>query len=362
METRQPRMIIPDSWAEKVKCPVCHNQPLFVKHTEGSADTLACSQCGSSFQVAAQSAEVNFVRVPSILVEELYNRWLGMDQVRQIVGKASANHKAAAAKNSGQDRIQAGEEDNSSKRGDEVESSTQKQDYILETQGETRRDPFATVSAAPAGSISDQVWALFSLGNSSEQVINILGRQYPDERAEIQAAIDDYESHQKGIQRKNLSRFGLITAIVGFFIIISVLVTQFFVMKMRAGQIPGGASTQASSVDVSRLPAPLQTLIPPGVAVIAAPPPEVVQVTGAELPEIRCPETPGEAAMSFGGRTGDWSGDSSGWLFLSTSPGSIKVPLAMSAAYMVVGQELQMEVVRGPVILNNAYMVTISCR
>jgi hypothetical protein len=131
----------------------------------------------------------------------------------------------------------------------------------------------------------------------------------------------------------------------------------------------GGASAQPTAtasqfLDPAGLPAPLQTLIPPGVRLLNPPTPSVKKGEGAGAPASTCPRSAGEAAELFGGGADQWQYESSsgGWIMVSTSGAvTIRVPANMTAGYMTIGSELKITQVNGPATLENVYMVALSC-
>jgi hypothetical protein len=128
------------------------------------------------------------------------------------------------------------------------------------------------------------------------------------------------------------------------------------------GQAPA-AGTQY--VDPGRLPAPLQTLVPPGVKIIDAPTPAVKQGADSGAPPASsCPRTRDEAARLFGGLPEAWSLDNGtgGWMLISTTQAiTLRIPANMVAGYMTFGSDLSINQVNGPAVIENVYMAAVSC-
>ena len=67
----------------------------------------------------------------------------------------------------------------------------------------------------------------------------------------------------------------------------------------------------------------------------------------------------------FGGPAASWSFDRQehDWiLILADKPASIRVPANMSAAFLVIGQTLEMRTTCGPATVNNVNFIAVSCQ
>jgi hypothetical protein len=133
---------------------------------------------------------------------------------------------------------------------------------------------------------------------------------------------------------------------------------------------PQEAATNAGSgvgsvIERSNLPAPLQTLLPPGVTVLEQPTPTIWQGDGP--PVSQCPRTREEAAALFGGVPELWQIESAteGWmLFSNGEPVTVRVPANMTLGYLLVepGLNMSMTNVSGPATVENVFFGAIICQ
>ena len=101
--------------------------------------------------------------------------------------------------------------------------------------------------------------------------------------------------------------------------------------------------------------------MPEGLTVIGVPTPSV-EASGP--PATDCPFTAELAAAVFGGSAANWSYDfdNDGWFMtVIADPITVRVPLNMSAGYLVAGETLEFRNVHGPATLTNVNFVAISC-
>ena len=111
----------------------------------------------------------------------------------------------------------------------------------------------------------------------------------------------------------------------------------------------------------SGLPSWVATLVPNGITVINVPTPSVDQKGPPPAP---CPTTSVQASALFGGPAGSWSfsHQEEGWIFiLADKPTSIRIPVGMSAGYLVIGETLEMRGTLGPATINNVNFLAVSC-
>lgn len=105
----------------------------------------------------------------------------------------------------------------------------------------------------------------------------------------------------------------------------------------------------------------IRALVPEGLTVVGVPTPSV-ETTGP--PASDCPFTAELAAAMFGGSSGNWSydADNNGWFMtVFAQPVTVRVPLNMSAGYLVVGETMEFRNVHGPATITNVNFVAISC-
>ncbi len=105
----------------------------------------------------------------------------------------------------------------------------------------------------------------------------------------------------------------------------------------------------------------IKALVPEGITVVGVPTPAVEP---AGPPNADCPFTAELAAALFGGAAADWSYDSEndGWFMTVLGPPvTVRVPLNMSAGYLVVGETFEFRNAHGPATISNINFVAISC-
>jgi len=105
----------------------------------------------------------------------------------------------------------------------------------------------------------------------------------------------------------------------------------------------------------------IRALIPPGITVLGIPTPSVAQ---SGPPSADCPFTSELAAALFGGDSANWSFDAenNGWFMTAfAQPITVRVPLNMSAGYLVVGETLEFRNVHGPATITNVNFIAVSC-
>lgn len=86
MSSYQARKIIPDSWAEVGRCPICNNPTLMVAHQTGLPDQLACSSCGCEFEVEEDGPNIRLERIGTDYKERLHvadGIWMSVVDIRR---------------------------------------------------------------------------------------------------------------------------------------------------------------------------------------------------------------------------------------------------------------------------------------
>ncbi len=75
-----PKMKLPESWAEKMSCPVCGERPLGVFHPTGHADRFACSSCETSFELEDGGKRLRFVTLPQGITPWMRGQWVVLEE------------------------------------------------------------------------------------------------------------------------------------------------------------------------------------------------------------------------------------------------------------------------------------------
>jgi len=140
--------------------------------------------------------------------------------------------------------------------------------------------------------------------------------------------------------------------------------------SLAESAVGGGASSSAASgtAPAADLPAPLQTLLPPGVQVTNPTPVIHRGATGADgaaaAAAPACPASPAAAAELFGGQAAFWRYDSAsgGWILFSAAELiSVRIPSGMTAGYLTFGENLGLADVTGPATIDGINMLAVTC-
>ncbi|NMB55727.1 MAG: hypothetical protein GYA15_13610 [Leptolinea sp.] len=79
-ENPNPKMQLPEAWAERMVCPVCSSRPLGVFHPSGQADRFACSSCETSFELEEGGKRVRFVTLPKDVTPWMRGQWVILEE------------------------------------------------------------------------------------------------------------------------------------------------------------------------------------------------------------------------------------------------------------------------------------------
>ena len=75
-----PKMKLPEIWAEKMSCPVCGDRPLGVFHPTGHADRFACGSCATSFELEEAGKRLRFVTLPQGVTPWMRGQWVILEE------------------------------------------------------------------------------------------------------------------------------------------------------------------------------------------------------------------------------------------------------------------------------------------
>lgn len=75
-----PKMQLPETWAEKMACPVCGSRPLGVFHPSNHADRFACGSCETSFELEEAGKRVRFVTLPQGVTPWMRSQWVLIEE------------------------------------------------------------------------------------------------------------------------------------------------------------------------------------------------------------------------------------------------------------------------------------------
>ena len=308
-------------------CPVCGDSHLSIERELAQPDQMSCKACATNFEVAQDGETVRLVRYPDHLPAELRAGWFKPSTIRQIAFQSPKHEFPQSA---------------------------------------------PVVVDIP---LEERVIRLIRLGNSPDKIREILSRQPGVMIGQVDEILDNFKK-QSGNNRS--STWMVVLGGLVVILVIGVIAALLFQPSPPANPAgttnsggantlqPNASSTQASSpyLDPALLPAPLQTLIPSGMAILK-PTPVVVQALDANTqPAIRCPVSPGQAAEVFGGEMKDWNKNTTGgagWFMVSAQSRTVHLPKNMTGGYFVFSNSPSMESVTGPAIIENVFFVSISC-
>lgn len=307
VQSPQAKLLIPEEWANRARCPVCGSVYLSLKRSYSDPDQLACDTCNARFEISQDGCFVRVMFPPPGLPLDLMGQWVDPSVV--------------------------------ARRGNALVAEARKQ-----AEAETRRRALPEKPVTTTA-LLEQARRLLQLGNSREKVQATLEgvRGATDEQiAEVMAALPRLENRRSG-----LFWFGL--SVVSILVIAISVVIGLGLAQRQSQRAPSE----------SNLPAGVRVLLSSGSAIMDIPPVTVWRLESSGA--VSCPTQPANAARMFGGESNMYSSLKAGWTFLSPKPQTILVPQGMRADYLLVGKEPRMQPVSGPVRLENAVYVDIYC-
>ena len=309
-------------------------------------------------EIEEGGSKLKVTAVPNGIASKVIGRWFSLPELQEI-GRRLAE-KRADSKNIGTKR---------------VPGSLKKPENVPDSRVKSNRPQPFTDEHLPDSIRKERkrVKELYALGNSAQQIRSSFKDADAFSPADINVIMAEIEALEKKKHASQRKRLIIILAIVFFFIlcIIScVVVTQ----TLRTGVDINLTDITQTSPTVSlgaknriqkeQLPEPLRTFVPAGVSIINPPTPQVQLLPPAIGQSGRCPRIPLEAAQLFGGSAGTWQAADMdrGWMYIAKDPVTITVPANMSAGYLVFGlSNMEMRSVTGPAVIQNVFMITISC-
>jgi len=306
-QSPQPKLLIPEEWANRARCPVCGSVYLSLKRSYSDPDQLACDTCNARFEISQDGCFVRVIIPPPGLPVDLVGQWVDPTVV--------------------------------ARRGNAAVVEARKQATIEARRRDLPEKPVTTEA------LMEQARQLLQLGNSREKVLATLEGvrgATAEQVAEVMAALP-----RLGNRRSGLFWFGL--SVVSFLVIAIAVVIGLGLAQRQSQRAPSE----------SNLPAGVRVLLASGSAIMDISPVTVwrLESTGSAA----CPTQPANAARMFGGESTMYSRMQAGWSFLSGSPQTLLIPQGMRAEYLLVGKEPRMQATTGPVRLENAIYVDIYC-
>jgi hypothetical protein len=344
METLSPRFNLPETWAARARCPVCSAGILQVVRQPGEPDRMACNNCQSVFQVEQNGGHVRFVKLPPTLEALLADRWVTMGEVK-IAVKEVAN-AATILPSSDMDEDAIINARLAAYAGNPV---TDAEPVIDHQSGasEGKKPPDSSPSPnipLTEGEVLAKAQALYRLGNTYDQIEEILRRNPTVTSEQIQAARAalEEESAVKASQRQR-SLF-----IAGGTVLLVILCC------LAAGLL---SRSMTGLFGIINVPSPGQ----PVDSQLKEATPEIVREDASSAQPGVCPANRLEAAKLFGGDSTGWTGSKiSGWTMLNADSQTVHVPKGMKAV-LVSGANSQTSSVSGPVQVKNVRAIKITC-
>ena len=313
-----PREHIPDEWAHKGYCPVCHAaQTLGIRHFDDAPDQFVCEQCDAAFEVQSAGSKIRLMTLPETLRPawmEVINRWMEPADVQKLYRRYLAAGRG----------LPAPEEQEGAEDDVPVPKMTNREAmfYAMELQ---------------------------RLGNDYKTIEMLLLQSGASQRQAVGAV----RKLKQQAQKKARQRSCLITAMGTVTLVILAALAGFLWFTSRESGAETGTVTN------------LFPQLNPGEVVtelMNVPTPQVIYRGPAAS---RCPATNAQAAELFGGEASWWSAQrglgSNAWIMTQTgSPVTIRVPENMYAGYMKL-DSMQMISVDGPATIRNVNFIVITC-
>lgn len=327
------RTHIPKEWLSGAVCPVCGEKNLMINQLLNQADCMMCASCASSFEIAQDGDHIRLVDGPANLPQQALGNWLKPATLRGLIQK----------------------------------------NRIVDT-------PQIPQNTLPVDldSLRSRAQELQRLGNDPAKIQATLSRLPGINPNDLQRVIEEIQAERARKQQKTLQTTMIVItlfvlSICSLFVLMGPTRSVLASALMRTGIIkatPTSEQTLAQSLpqteqnqkylDKSRLPSPLQTLIPAGANIIE-PPDVIVRAEKQTGKKHKCPFSPGEAVLLFGGQLDAWSKANFGWTMISTDPQTIHVPEGMYAGYLVFIEKPEFLNVVGPATIENVNFLSISC-
>ena len=307
------RFNLPGEWLIGAVCPVCGHTKLSIERNPEHPDQMICKLCASSFEIAQDGELIRLCQYPNRSPSELANRWVKPSKIKEIAFRVQTENE---------------------------QLSRQK------------------VVDIP---LRVQAIRLAKLGNPPQKIREILLRSTNAGPEEIDTVLVTASKEVKKEKKGNFIFWVMGAVIFALFVIIFIEL-QPGISRETKNNVAGGTQ-EDNSFNVSSLPGPLQTLIPKGVKVLAPDPVVVQKVDELSQPQVKCPQSPGEAAQLFGGAMESWSpGNMGGWVLVSFKTVDIYLPSNMSAGYLEVSGSPEMTTVLGPATIENVNFLAVSCQ
>ncbi len=95
MSTYQPRMTIPESWAQIGACPICNARGLSIVHSSGHPDQLSCPTCHVSFELETDGPNIRLMVLPpsyAAFLQPAWQSWMSVFEINHQIKSGSELH------------------------------------------------------------------------------------------------------------------------------------------------------------------------------------------------------------------------------------------------------------------------------
>lgn len=163
MSSFQPRLSIPDAWAQIGACPICDERTLMVTHHEGRPDRFTCSNCQVSFELESDGPNIRLQKLPpkfAAAIQPAFQLWLTPHELRRQIKEASAPQRIPT-------------------EVPPVETAVRKLNTVLATSDTIAASPFVDdLPAEPLtqDEVTKRALGLASLGESPREIRETLSR------------------------------------------------------------------------------------------------------------------------------------------------------------------------------------------
>jgi hypothetical protein len=319
---------------------------------------MVCKQCQVHFFSEENGPRLWLTHIPKVL-SSLTGRWMTFQEIRVEVEKVKKSLEVPVSNNA-------------------VSSEPLPPPPVvvhdtgatqpLDTGPETLPEVEPETPKVDLGPFIEQAKKLYSMGNTPHQIEQSFRAGRGISRAQVEQVMSViYELEQKKHRSQN-SKMAVVFVVVALIIVIFGCVGFVFYSlrnSVNPAQLAGVRQpTKGKVLDIQSLPGPLQTIVPPGVQVMAASTPYVVVGTTnpGEVVRASCPKDARGAAEMFGGDSTSWTYNGQTWVLASKKPVSLNLPAGLSLGYLETGGSVEVRTIYGPAVVHNMYVAFVNCQ
>lgn len=368
MSQFKPRLILPDSWAEKSHCPICGMIPLWVLHQQNAPDEMNCPRCGTAFRVENAGRHLYLTQSPPGYQEPLGDRWLSAKDIRTY----SKQHPWQSA----MQQPEIAETEPAPPSNKDVPEDSQQHEVKTLNQPEPIPDIVSEEMPVVSDKLVQKARELHDLGNSRFKVRSILmqtDKISPQEADQVlQVAFQDQDKKSNKQNRTLLIIGGILIGVclcsvfaVAIFRNITSSLTAPFSSNAASEEQAPASQPEQGEVDIPFLSDSVESLLP----LLSGQPPDLPMPTiqqgaptGTSI--YRCPSDSDTAAKLFGGSASNWTlnPDPPAWAYFSLSPTTLYVPNGLIGEILYLNDSGGgSRSAPGPVTVKNVNMLVILC-